>query len=308
MKVLVIGGTGLIGRAVIKRLLLDGHSPIVVTRNVRRSQTKVPSGAEVFEWDAHSVETIVPALEGSEGVVNLAGENIGVRWTPQVKERLVRSRVGTTRALTEAMRKATKKPSVLLQASAVGYYGYEQPAVSELDETAPAGSDFLANLCREWEAESADLNLLGIRRIVARIGVVLSPEGGALARMILPFKLGVGGPIGTGKQPLSWVSLDDVAGAIVFLLTHPVAEGVFNITSPNPVTSAEFACALGRALHRPAFFPIPGFVLKAAFGEMAEALLLNGQRVLPRRLQDLGYSFRHPDLASALPEILRSAD
>jgi uncharacterized protein (TIGR01777 family) len=305
MRAIVVGGTGLIGSAVVEALQADRGTVVIATRNAGRARERVRGHVEILEWDGRTSEALVPALEASDALVNLAGESVGVKWTSAVKEALVRSRVETTRAIVGAIRKATHRPSVYLQASAVGYYGYGHPAERTLDESAPPGNDFLADLCRQWESASDEVESLGIRRIIPRIGVVLSARGGALARMLLPFRLGLGGPIGSGKQPFPWVSLDDVAGAIVFLLGRSGADGVFNITAPNPATSAEFARALGRALHRPAFLPTPGFALKAAFGEMAEVMLLNGQRVVPKRLQALGYSFRHPDISTALSAILR---
>jgi uncharacterized protein (TIGR01777 family) len=302
MKVIIIGGTGFIGTAVVHELNSGGHQTIIVTRSAESARQKGTASAEILEWDAKSPEVLTPALESCDGVVNLAGQSVAVRWTPAVKETLVRSRVDTTRAVVEAIRKAQKKPAVYLQASAIGFYGYR--TTEELDESGAPGNDFLADLCRQWESASAELKLLGLRRVIVRIGVVLSPKGGALSRMLLPFKLGLGGPIGSGRQPFSWISLEDAAGAIRFLLENDKAEGVFNLTAPTPVTNAEFARALGRALKRPAFLPTPAFILKILFGEMAEVMLLHGQRVIPKRLIELGYAFRHPDLDRALADLL----
>lgn len=308
MRTVVIGGSGFIGRALVKRLIRDQHSVVVTTRDAKRTRARIPAGAEPFQWDARSADALIPILERADAVVNLAGASVAVRWTPKVKEELVRSRVQTTNVLVEAIRRTTRKPSVYLQASAVGYYGYANSWEGELDENAPPGNDFLANLCRDWESASEDLNTTGTRRMVVRLGIVLSREGGALARLLLPFRLGLGGPVGSGNQPFPWISLADVVGAIVFLMGNREAAGIFNLVSPHAVTNREFTRVLARVIHRPAFLPVPSFALTALLGEMAEVMLLNGQRAIPKRLLQLGYRFTHPDLETALKAVLSERD
>ncbi|MHA2620152.1 MAG: TIGR01777 family oxidoreductase [bacterium JZ-2024 1] len=308
MRTVVIGGSGFIGMALVKRLIGEQRHVVVTTRDAKRTRARIPAESEPFQWDARSAEALIPILERSDAVVNLAGASVAVRWTPMVKDELVRSRVQTTNVLVEAIRRTSRKPSVYLQASAVGYYGYTHSRDRELDENAPPGNDFLANLCRDWESASEDLDATGTRRIVVRVGIVLSREGGALARLLLPFRLGLGGPLGSGNQPFPWVSLADVVGAIVFLMGNREARGVFNLVAPHAVTNREFTRVLARVIHRPAFLPVPSFALTALFGEMAEVMLLNGQRAIPERLLQLGYQFTHPDLETALKAVLSGRD
>jgi len=240
-------------------------------------------------------------MDEADAVVHLAGESIGAgRWTAGRKRQILDSRVASTQAMTAALLRAERPPRVFVQASAVGYYGSCDDRV--ITEEAPPGSDFLARVCQEWESASLELETRGVRRIVARTGIVLSAEGGALPRMALPFKLFAGGPAGSGRQWMPWIHLADEVGALRFLLEHEQARGPFNLTATNPVTNREFSSLLGKALHRPSLLPAPALALRLALGEMAD-LILTGQRAVPNRLLDLGYKFRFPDLDSALQDI-----
>lgn len=304
MRVIITGGTGLIGSALARDLGAAGYDTVVLTRDVGRVGP-LPAGVWAAQWDGRTAEGLKPLLDGRTAVVHLAGESIASgRWTAEKKRRIRDSRVASGRAVLQAIRDAREKPRVLLQGSAVGYYG---PRGDEaVREDAPPGSDFLADVCREWEASTAEAEELGVRRAVLRTGIVLARAGGALPRMAMPFRLGIGGPVGNGRQWFPWIHLDDEVGAIRFLLEREVpgdARGPFNLTAPNPVTNLELSQRLGKVLFRPSFLPVPGFALRFAFGELADTLL-QGQRAVPSRLQELGYAFRYPDLEPALRNLL----
>jgi uncharacterized protein (TIGR01777 family) len=240
-------------------------------------------------------------VEGA-AVVHLAGENIAAgRWTDARKRRIRESRVKSSRAVAEAIEEAADKPRVLLQGSAVGYYGPRGDEV--VSEEEPPGEDFLARVCVEWEASTAGVESLGVRRAVLRTGVVLSTEGGALPKMLLPFRLFAGGPVGSGRQCFPWIHIADEVGAIRFLLENDRASGPFNLTAPEPITNRQFSRVLGEVLHRPSLLPAPAFALRLALGEMAD-MLLNGQRAVPSQLQELGYTFRFPEAEAALRDLL----
>jgi uncharacterized protein (TIGR01777 family) len=287
MRVLVTGGTGLVGRPACDALRTAGHAVTVVSRDPGR----VP--ARAVGWDG-----LGAAMPETDAIVNLAGDPIaGGRWTAARKAVIRRSRVEGTRALVQAMASSEPRPKVLVSASAVGYYG---PHGDEpLDETAPPGHDFLARVCVEWEGEARRAEDLGVRVVLLRIGIVLAPDGGALGAMLLPFRAGLGGPLGSGKQWMSWVHRDDVVGLIRDALTNEGYAGAVNATSPNPVTNKDFTRTLARLVRRPAILPVPGFGLHLLLGEMA-AMLLSGQRALPAAAQRLGYAWRQPELAAAL--------
>jgi uncharacterized protein (TIGR01777 family) len=287
MRVLVTGGTGLVGRPACDALRAAGHAVTVVSREPGR----VP--ARAIGWDA-----LRGAMPETDAIVNLAGDPIAAgRWTQERKAAIRRSRVEGTRALVAAIAAAEPRPKVLVSASAVGYYG--DRGSEPLDEAARPGSDFLARVCVEWEAEARRAEAFGVRVVLLRIGVVLAPDGGALAAMLLPFRAGLGGPVGGGKQWMSWVHRDDVVGLIRDAVGTEAYAGPVNATSPNPVTNRDFARALGRALHRPAFLPVPALGLRLLMGEMA-TLLVSGQRVLPAVAQRVGYAWRQPELPAAL--------
>lgn len=296
--VLVTGGTGFIGQALIGALLAEGRRVSVLTRDAAAARRTLPPAVEV-------VDDLAP-LEDVDAVVNLAGENLGSgRWTAARKQRFVDSRVGTTRRLVEWMRTLARKPSVLVSGSAIGWYGPRGDA--SLDERSPPGDDFSARLCQQWEDEAMTAEALGVRVCRLRIGVVLGADGGrpggALRQMLPPFRLGLGGPMGDGRQWMSWIHRDDLVALIRWLIDTAKAEGSWNGTAPIPVTNADFAAALGRALHRPARLPMPGFALKLIVGEMAE-ILLRGQRVLPQRALEAGFTFRYETVDAALAEVL----
>ena len=303
MKILITGSTGLVGTALTQDLQRVGHT---VCRLIRPGTTTQSIGnTQSFDvnWNPATGE-LGGAAVGADAVVNLAGASIaGGRWTPQRKDLLRSSRVDTTRALVQALAKMSARPRVLVSASATGYYGNRGDET--LTEESQPGTDFLSGIAKEWESEALKAEALGIRVVRARFGVILSKQGGALPQMIRPFQFGVGGKIGTGKQWLSWIALDDVIAILRLAVENANITGPLNVISPQPVTNADFTKILATALHRPALFPVPAYALRLIFGEMAEALLLSSQRVLPYQLQKLNYQFQHPDLAAALTAILK---
>ncbi|MCB0216263.1 MAG: TIGR01777 family protein [Caldilineae bacterium] len=301
MRVIITGGTGLIGRALASSLARDGHEVIVLSRDPSR-HTDLPAGVRAVRWDARSAADWGELADGAGAIVNLAGDNIAAgRWTAERKRRIRQSRIDAGRAVSEAIAAASNKPGVLVQASAVGYYGGQ--ASGPLTEDAPSGDDFLAGVCRDWEASTAGVEAMGVRRVVTRIGVVLDGQGGALPRMLLPFKLFAGGPVGSGAQPFPWIHLDDVVGAMRFLIEDASASGVYNLSGPEPHDNASFSRVIGRVMHRPAFMPAPGFAMRLAFGEMAD-ILLEGAQAVPARLEQAGYRFQQATAEAALREIL----
>jgi uncharacterized protein len=298
MKVLITGSSGLIGRSLVRALKDAKCEPL---RMVRDPATGSEAGEIV--WDPVSRHIDLKSMEGIDAVVHLAGENIaGGRWTADRKRRIRESRVAGTAFLTGALCGLTQPPKVFISASAIGYYGNRDEEV--LSEDSPAGQGFLSDLCREWEDAARPAAGKGIRVVHIRIGIVLSREGGALAKMMLPFRMGLGGKTGTGRQYMSWITLDDLTRAILFTLECQTISGPVNLVAPVPVTNEEFARTLSRALHRPCFFPLPALAVRIALGEMADALLLSGARVLPARLKAAGFIFRHEELAPALRDIL----
>jgi uncharacterized protein (TIGR01777 family) len=300
MQVLVTGATGLVGSALVPFITTGGHQ---VTRLVR-SQPR-PGEAEVH-WDPEHKRVATPALEGLDAVVHLAGENIATgRWTPEKKAKIRDSRVQGTRVLCEALAQLTKPPKVLVSTSAIGYYGDRGDAI--MREDSRPGTDFLAQVCRDWEAATEPAETCGMHVVHLRIGMVLSPAGGALGKMLGPFKMGAGGIIGSGRQVMSWMALDDVVGAIHHALITDALQGPVNAVAPNPVTNSEFTRTLGRVIGRPTLFPMPSFAARLAFGEMADALLLASTRVAPGKLQETGYAFRYPELEGALRHLLGRA-
>ena len=294
MNVLITGGRGFIGSALKKQLLTAGHDVVITTRQESNS-------AGELTWNPPS---LIPPKKIStfDAIVNLAGDSIySDRWTKDKKERIRSSRINTTHYLIESIKNADLKPKVFINASAVGYYGPHGD--NEVTENASPGNDFLASVCKAWELEAMKAEGAGVRTVITRFGVVLGPDGGALQKMITPFKAFVGGYIGSGKQWMSWVHIDDITGFIEYALEHDKISGVFNVTAPNPLTNKDFSSTLGRALGRPSLFPVPGFALRAALGEFSE-ILLTGQRVIPERALISGYNFKYPLLDEALKSIL----
>ncbi|WP_408095455.1 TIGR01777 family oxidoreductase [Peredibacter sp. HCB2-198] len=299
MRVLVTGASGFVGQRVVKELLKNKHEVVVLTRNIAKSALNLGSRCKFVQWDAVSVPS-QQAFEGVEAVINLMGEGLAdKRWDDAQKRRIHDSRINGTHLLIKAIADMPKKPKVLVSASAVGIYGNRD--AEEITETSTTGSDFLANLCKEWEAEAFKAKDLGLRVVVVRTGVVLGRGGGALKKMLPVFKLGAGGPIGNGKQFMSWIHVDDLASIYVEAVTNPTLQGAVNGTAPYPATNKEFTKALGKALHRPALMPVPAFALKAAFGEMS-SVLLEGQRVLPKKIKEQKFRFHYPTLEMALKE------
>ena len=307
MRVIITGGTGLIGSALSASLASDNHEVIVLSRSPEEA-TSLPPGVRVVGWDARTADAWGHLADGADAIVNLAGANLSGtkffpnRWTPERKQIIRDSRIYAGRAVVDAVEKAERKPRVVVQASGVGYYG---PLGSEkVTEDWPPGDDFGARVARDdWEPSTAPVEAMGVRRVVVRNAPVLSLDGGALPRLVLPFRLFVGGPMGSGQQWLSWIHMEDEVAAIRFLIDREGASGPFNLAAPEPVTNAEFGKTIGRVLGRPYFMPVPGFALRLAFGEVA-GVVLEGQRALPQRLLDLGFTFRYPDAESALKDIL----
>jgi len=304
MKILITGSTGLVGTALTQDLQRSGHT---VCRLIRPgTSTRAIGNSQGFDvnWNPATGE-LGGAAVGADAVVNLAGASIADgRWTPQRKQLLRSSRVDTTRALVQALAKMSARPRVLISASATGIYGNRGDET--LTEASQPGNDFLSGIAREWESEALKAEVLGIRVVRLRFGVILSKNGGALPQMIRPFQFGGGGKIATGKQWMSWITLDDVVTILRLALENANITGPLNVVSPQPVTNAQFTKLLAAALHRPALFPVPAFALRLLLGEMADALLLSSQRVLPAQLQKLNHQFLHPDLSTALAAVLSS--
>lgn len=301
MKVIVTGSTGLVGRALVRSLLADGHE---VTRLVRggSQQFKAP-GTVAVHWDPERGEIDAPALEGHDAAVHLAGENVGEgRWDEEKKRRIIESRVKGTTLLASALAGLKTKPKVLVSASATGFYGDRGAEI--LREESASGPDFLSEVCREWEKGTLQASQAGIRVAHLRIGVVLAGEGGALQKMLTPFKLGLGGKIGGGGQYVSWITLEDLIGVIRRAIEDESLRGPVNAVAPQALTNEEFTKAIGRALGRPTFFAMPAFAARLAFGETADALLLASTRVEPARLKEAGYQFKHPEIDGALRSVL----
>jgi len=295
MKILVAGASGLVGSALIPSLESDGAE---INRLVRSS----PKVNEI-EWHPNRGEIDTARLEGFDAIINLAGENIAEgRWTDERKRRIRDSRVNGTHLLSEAIGKLATKPHVFLCASATGFYGDRDDEI--LEETSESGSGFLATLCREWEGATEPAAKAGVRVVNLRFGPILAREGGMLGKMLTPFKMGMGGKVGSGKQYISWVTIDDVVGAIRLALGDKSLDGPLNVVSPHPVTNEEFTRTLGEVLSRPTVMSIPAFAARLAFGEMADEMLLVSQRVVPKKLTDAGYQFRHPELEGAFRKYL----
>lgn len=298
MRVGVVGATGFVGKALVAALAERGDAVVAFSREPLRAKKALPRVA-----DARSLEAITAeGVADLDAVVNLAGESIGAkRWDAAYKAAILESRVRTTRQLVDAIGAAASRPKVLVNASAVGFYGPRGD--EEVTEATPSGGDFLSEVCREWEREAERVKTFGVREVRARLGVVLGDGGGSLEKLLLPFKMFVGGPVGDGRQWFPWVHLADVVGAIVWALDHPSLHGAINVTAPEPVRFAGFAEALGRRLRRPSWLPVPAFALRLAMGEMAE-VVVTGQRAVPAALIAGGYSFKYSRIDDALADVL----
>jgi uncharacterized protein (TIGR01777 family) len=300
MRIIISGASGLVGTALTRVLRADAHTVLHLVR-----ARKEISPTEI-RWDPLSAQVDVPAMEGADAVVHLSGASISEgRWTAARKEVLRSSRIDSTRILVDSLARLRQKPAVFVSASAVGYYGNRGDEI--LTESAGPGNDFLSLLARDWEAESVRAAQPGIRTVILRFGVILSPGGGALPQMIRPFKFGAGGRLGSGRQWMSWIALEDAIEIIRSSISNPAWDGAFNVVASEPVQNSQFAEIVGRVLHRPAIFPAPAFVLRLALGEMADALLLASQRAVPERLLQSGYRFRLADLETALRAMLPCA-
>ena len=299
MKLVIAGATGLIGSLLVERLAATSHDLKLLSRKPPVQATGLHQ--EWVQWQPGFPGKWEQSLEGADGVINLAGEPIaGKRWNAIQKERIGSSRIDVTRAIVNAIAKAKDRPRFLINASAVGYYGHRGDEV--LTEENPPGHDFLARVCAAWEEEANKAAALNVRVTLVRTGIVLGSGGGALAKMVTPFKLFAGGPLGSGRQWFPWIHIDDEVGLIIFLAENPNGRGAFNATAPNPVTMTEFCRSLGKALNRPSWAPVPAIALKLLLGEMAD-MLLHGQRAVPQAAQKLGYKFRYAEVGEALSSL-----
>jgi uncharacterized protein (TIGR01777 family) len=306
MKVVITGATGFVGSRLVKRLQDEGNKVLVLSRNTNNARKVFPSQAfpnvEIRAYTPGVSGAWQDAIDGCDGVVNLAGEPIAEeRWTPERKQAILDSRKITTEKVVEAIAKAKSKPTVLVNASAIGYYGTSETATFE--ENSSAGQDFLAQVCQEWEAEANKVKETGTRLVILRVGIVLG-NGGALGKMITPFKMFAGGPIGSGRQWFSWIHLDDIVNLMIQALNRPNMQGVYNATAPNPVRMTELSNTMGQVMNRPSWLPVPGFALEAMLGDGA-VVVLEGQKVLPQRTQASGFNYQYPNLQSALTQILK---
>ncbi len=304
MKIILSGGTGFIGKALLDRLLVAGHRIVLLTRNPGPARLLIQGYGEVQKWDGRAAGEWTSHIESADAVINLAGESIiAKRWTARQKEKIISTRIAATKAIVEAISKAAKKPSVFVNASAIGYYGNVEN--EEVTKSRSKGNGFLADTCEQWENTAREAEKSGVRVVLTRIGIVLEKEGGALQRMLLPFQIFMGGHLGSGKQWFSWIHRDDIVEAIIFLLGASNIVGPVNLVSPNPVSMKEFCKVLGKVMGRPSWAPVPSFVLRSVLGEMSE-MLLTGQRVIPQKLKEAGYRFKYPRLEEALAAILKN--
>ncbi len=310
MKILITGGTGLIGCALINVLLRDGHEISVLTRNPEKARNTLPLGVIPFKWDGCSPEVLFPLISASDAVINLAGESIAgenllailsKRWNDKRKKHIQQSRVSIGKALVEAISASEKKPRIFIQASAVGFYGASGD--EKITEKTPNGNDFLAETCRIWENSTAALEEMGIRRVIIRTGLVLDAKNGILPMMLLPFRLFLGGKLGGGEQYVPWIHVEDEVNAIRFLLNNEDARGAYNLSAPQAVKQGEQAKISGRLLRRPSFMPTPTFILKLALGEKS-TLILDGQRAIPEKLLLEGFNFKFTNFESALSDLI----
>ncbi len=301
MRVLVTGASGLIGSALCDALFARGDDVVGLTRDPGRARRSNPR-VTWHRWEPTLERPDPAAFEGVEGVVNLVGERIDQRWTGEAKQKIMETRRQGTHNLVQAISALEQPPKVLVSQSAVGYYG--DRGDEEVDESAGPGSSFDSEVTQAWEAAARELDGGEVRLVIVRTGQVLTPQGGMLKELLTPFKLGVGGPLAGGKQYVAWIDIEDEIGILLWALDDGNVSGVVNAASPNPVTNKEFSQALGRAVNRPAIAPVPGFVLDAKFGKEFGQVLRGGQRVIPKRTQELGYGFKHPDLDEALADLV----
>lgn len=301
-KIVVTGATGLIGRELCKQLSLRGDELTIFSTNVEKAKILLPFAKEVVKWKIFDKDYSF-FLEGKDAVIHLAGTSVaGKRWTQDYKKEIYDSRIKTTRNLVSSIEKCKQKPEIFISASAIGFYGEREDSI--LTETSPVGNDFLSHVCADWEKTSEQLEMLNVRRAIVRTGIVLSTDDGALKKMLLPFKLFIGGSLGNGKQWFSWIHLADIISLYLFLLDNQNLKGIFNAVSPQPVQMKTFAKTLGKVLHKPSLFPVPKFILKLVMGESATAILAS-QKVKPEALLKAGFEFKFEDLESALIDLLK---
>ncbi|NMG18849.1 TIGR01777 family oxidoreductase [Brasilonema bromeliae] len=306
MKIAIAGATGFVGSRLVERLHGEGMEVVVLTRNTTYAQKVFPSTAfpnvEIIAYTPNTSGSWQSVISSCDGVVNLAGEPIGeARWTPERKQEILNSRKFVTQNIVDTVINANPKPSVLVNASAIGYYGTSETAT--YDETSLPGNDFLAQVCQAWEAEASKVKDVGVRLVILRFGIVLG-LGGALGKMITPFKLFAGGPIGSGRQWFSWIHVDDVVNLILQALMKPEIQGVYNATAPHPVRMAQLSQVMGKVMNRPSWLPVPAFAIEALLGDGA-IVVLEGQQVLPKRTLESGFEYKYPNLEPALAEILK---
>ena len=299
MKILITGGTGFVGTQLTSRLIKDNHEVTILSRSAKGSG-EIPREISYLQGDPTQKGSWQEAIKNHDAAINLAGASIFAKWTEEHKKAIRESRVSTTRNIVEGIPSHPQKQFAFFSTSAVGYYGF--CGDEELTEESPHGDDFLARIASEWEGEALKAKEKGARVVITRFGIVMGEKGGALGQMIPLFKKFIGGPIGSGRQWFSWVHIKDLAEAFTFLLKHPEISGPVNVCSPNPVRNKDLAKALGRALHRPSFMPAPGFMIKLVLGEFG-SVILEGQRVIPKRLLDSGFAFQYPEIDKALQEI-----
>ncbi|MEN9204807.1 MAG: TIGR01777 family oxidoreductase [Thermostichales cyanobacterium DRC_bins_46] len=301
MRVTVLGGSGFVGQGLIPSLLAAGHQVQVLTRDPQSAAKRLPTAVTVTGYHPLEPSTWANALAGSQGIINLTGESLaGTRWTAERKAAIQRSRITVTEALVTAIRSLEEKPEVVINSSAIGYYGPRGD--EDVDETSPPGRGFLAEVCQAWEAAAQPLQELGVRLLIVRTGIVLGPGGGVLAQLTPIFQAFLGGPVGSGQQWFSWIHRQDLVNQMLFALDHREVQGVWNGTAPHPVRMVEFCQTLGQVLARPSWLPVPGLALELLFGEAAQ-VILTGQKVLPRRPLEAGFSFQYPELLPALQQI-----
>lgn len=293
MNFLITGGTGFIGKCLIQHLTENGHNITVLTRNKNKTSGNIKVISDVTE---------IKSSDKIDVIINLAGAPISKRWSKAYKQELIDSRVNTTKDIISLIERLKNKPDILISTSAIGYYGSQGDKT--LDENSTPLDEFTHQLCKKWESEALEAEKYGVRVCITRLGVVLGKNGGALKQMLPAFKLGVGGRLGDGNQYFSWVHIKDVIYAFSFLIENKNEKGVYNLTAPHPVTNNDFTKALGKAINRPTAFPMPAFIVKLLFGEMGETLLLNGQRVLPRKLQESGFQFQYSKIENALKDVV----
>jgi len=302
MKIIIAGGTGLVGKHLVSALISAGHTLFLLSRRAAQKSIFPAEQVQTFYWDGKTLGDWARCFEGADAVINLCGEGIAdKRWSPEQKEKLRSSRLDSTRVIVRAIERSSSRPKVLVNASAVGFYG--SIAEGEVDESRGPGQGFLVDLCVDWEKAALEAESLGVRVVLPRIGIVLEEKQGALAKMIPPFKYFVGGPLGSGKQWFPWVHIDDLVGMILFALNHDGLRGPFNACAPNPVRMKDFCASLGKVLERPSWAPVPGFLLHLILGEMA-SMILGGQRAVPRKILKEGFRFRHPVLESSLVSLI----